>query len=162
MLRSWSLAAVIVLPLLKKRPDLTLLAVAYGYRKGTVALRHELYHDQFFGSEVMRDAVAAFWDQAVSVEDRGNIKKILSPLYNTADQYLVLNEFQAMMLEGPGSLLGNVRSQRYYAGQYPEAFGDYVAKYRAPLLKILEEKGIRPVETCFNIDGTRVIFSEMR
>ena len=118
-------------PLLAKKPDLVLLAVAAGTDvEGT--LSHEILHAQYFRSAPMREVVARYWKKEVGEADKKAIRERLAKGYAvTDDEALLLNEFQAYVL-----------MHRAADFELPEA----AATHAAPLRKRLKKAGITPVE----------------
>jgi hypothetical protein len=84
---------------LDRRPELILLAVVVDHL-GPVALAHEVLHARFFRDPAYRAAALAFWREQVSAQDRERFRASYADTYNSADEELLANEFQAYALMG--------------------------------------------------------------
>lgn len=62
-------------------------------------LTHEILHAQYFTSSTYREKIKDFWQNQISSSDKEQITKSLSKVYNISDEFLLLNEFQAYLLE---------------------------------------------------------------
>jgi hypothetical protein len=77
---------------------------------------HELLHARFFLSDKYQSVVDKFWRDEVSAEDRLEITRILGEVYNLKNNngyFLLLNEFQAYLLEDSASdnILGSMATK---------------------------------------------------
>jgi|CXWL01.1.fsa_nt_gi hypothetical protein len=121
-----------LLPTLRKLPDMVLLGVSVG-REMQGVIAHEILHLQFFTDPRIRPVVERFWDEKVSAADKAAIKQQLAPNYNVEDRELLVNEFQAYMLQDS--------AQYYELGLF--------LNYREPLRAALAAVGVTPVQ--FNL-----------
>jgi hypothetical protein len=102
-------------------------AKSRGFEKSVIigiaatSISHELRHARYFLNEGYRKTVNEFWNTVVSPEDRQLITQRLGVIYDANNTDLIINEFQAYLLQDgmPG---GRVR---------------YFTKYRAPLMMAL-------------------------
>lgn len=60
---------------------------------------HEIHHAQFYLSPPLRQAVSEFWNSEISAEDRALMRSILGNVYNRQNEALMIDEFQAYMLQ---------------------------------------------------------------
>lgn len=104
----------------------SVIAAAWG-NMPTIA--HELHHARYFSDVAYRAAVAAFWTERLSDAERAQIRALLGSLYDSRNDDLMINEFQAYAL--PGTASPWVR--------------DLNQKYRAPLREFLRERGFAPL-----------------
>lgn len=104
----------------------SVIAAAWG-NMPTIA--HELYHARYFSDPAYRAAIAAFWNDRLSEAERRQIRTALGALYDSRNEDLMLNEFQAYVL--PSTASPWVR--------------DLNQKYRVPLRDFLNERGFAPL-----------------
>ena len=96
--------------------------------EGVIA--HEILHLQFFTDSRIKPVAEKFWDEKVSAEDKAAIKQKLAPNYNVEDRELLVNEFQAYMLQA---------SAEYYE------LGNFL-KYRDALRAAMAAVGVSPIQ----------------
>jgi hypothetical protein len=65
----------------------------------TLLLTHECFHGAFFSLPRFRDTVQREWASLSAVEKQVWLSFLASRGYNTADGYLVVNEFQSYLLQ---------------------------------------------------------------
>lgn len=104
----------------------SVIAAAWG-NMPTIA--HELHHARYFSDAAYRAAVAAYWNEHLSDTERAQIRSVLGSLYDSRNDDLIINEFQAYAL--PGTASPWVR--------------DLNQKYRAPLREFLRTRGFEPL-----------------
>jgi len=91
-----------VLPLLRRRLGArAVVATAWG-NLGT--LEHELLHARYFSSAEYRQAVADFWHDSLNEEQRTQVRREFSSQFNPRNEDLMINEFQAYLLQSRPSL----------------------------------------------------------
>ncbi len=118
-----------MLPTLRKFPDLVLLGVSLG-RSMEGVIAHEILHLQFFTDSRIKPVAEKFWDEKVSAEDKAAIKRKLAPNYNVEDRELLVNEFQAYMLQAA--------AESYELGSF--------LKYRGALRAAMAAVGVSPIQ----------------
>lgn len=95
-------------------------------------LSHEWLHGLFFTTPALRIAVYRYWREALSPIERQGVTTILGRLYDSDRLPLLVNEFQAHLLQcAPTALLT-----------------DLVGEHRAPLRALLERAGVSPLPDC--------------
>lgn len=120
-------------PLLDKHPDgdfFLLGANVVGFALDTFG--HEINHGLFSSSEIYRGIVINFWKNVVTAEDRTTIAKILSDIYNPDDETLLIDEFQAYLLQPKVPVPQSDR------------LATFVAKYYGRLASELSVAGVPP------------------
>lgn len=124
MIRPWSEA----------QPNFVLITFArFSGEHWHKSLVHEIMHAQYFQDLRYREIVENYWKTQLKEKDRIAIRSALSVAYDPKDEFLMINEFQAYLLqaggEEPSSLLHK-----------------FVSAHRDRLIKRLEDKGIHPVQ----------------
>lgn len=97
----------------------------------TDVVTHEILHAQYFNVELFRQITDAFWAEEVSPEDKKLILSALDEIYDTSDELLMKNEFQAYIL---------------MTGAERNLLNEFVDKYRGPLMEKLKNAGIMPLQ----------------
>lgn len=92
---------------------------------------HEILHAQYFLSDEYRKICDAFWENELSARERDTVKGKLTGVYNTKDEVLMRNEFQAYVL---------------MANPERHLLGAIYHKYREKLTQKLNEAGLTPVQ----------------
>ncbi len=119
-----------VVPQLANDPNTILIAT--NARDDMAAIvSHEILHAQYFAEPEFRVISHRFWLQQVTDTDREAIKTSLKPFYNTDDDDLVANEFQAYVL-------------MHRAEQ--RLLKEFVPRYRQPLWDAMTAAGLRPIQ----------------
>jgi hypothetical protein len=123
-----------IIPWSKSTPKFVLITFArFSGEPWHVSLVHEIMHAQYFQDEKYRQVVESFWKNHLSEKDRSEIRKTLSVAYDPKDEFLMMNEFQAYILqsgaEAPSSLLHR-----------------FVPAHRGKLMKQLKDAGVNPVQ----------------
>jgi len=95
-----------------------------------VIVGHEILHAQYFLEENYRESVNTFW-KAMTNKEKKRIRKTLSDVYNKEDEFLMINEFQAYILQSTA-----------YRGKLRK----YVTKYRERFMQALQWKNIEPLQ----------------
>jgi hypothetical protein len=98
-------------------------------QKGVIS--HEIFHAYHFLNPKYRDTVLRFWRDHVSAGDKTAITKEVGLAYNTEDENLVVDEFQAYLVQN------NAEKDRMKA---------FVTKYRNPLLNELQKQNIELIQ----------------
>lgn len=62
-------------------------------------IRHEIHHARYYLQPELRSALEEYWKLQVSLEDKVEVKKIFSAIYNVQNEQVVIDEFQAYILE---------------------------------------------------------------
>jgi hypothetical protein len=94
-------------------------------QRGVVS--HEIFHAYYFLNLQYKATVVKFWRDHVSAEDRTAITLEIGRAYNTESEDLVIDEFQAYLVQE------NAENDRMKA---------FVGKYRQDLLRALQAQGI--------------------
>lgn len=95
-------------------------------------LSHEWLHGLFFADPGYRRAVFAYWNQRLTAGERAAVVTILGRIYNRFDLSLLVNEFQAHVLQcHPGPVLDQLAEE-----------------HAAPLRARLEDSGHGPLPPC--------------
>jgi hypothetical protein len=116
-----------VLPLAQTRENFVILGVGYGLAD---SLSHEVIHAQYFLRPEYRAVVDCYWETEISVDQRTGIKKDLESTYDTSYRFLMINEFQAYVLQA-----GTPKQLRYES-----------ERHKGPLMRLLNEAGISLVQ----------------
>lgn len=96
-----------------------------------LVITHEVMHAQYFNQPIYRAVVDSFWDHEVPETDKQKIRSQLGQYYDSTNELLMKNEFQAYILMS--------------GAQFSE-LANFVSTYRAPLMKRLQDKGVTPVQ----------------
>jgi hypothetical protein len=119
-----------ILPTIEKDPKSVVLAVSVDTDyDGT--LSHEILHAQYFKDKAYNDVVDSFWETEVTANDKAGIKATLSPYYDSKNEELMKNEFQAYMLMN---------------GAFGSQLAMWVKKYRDKLMQLLDQAGVQPIQ----------------
>jgi len=97
-------------------------------------IEHELLHAQYFSDDAYRNAIGEFWHRSLNVRQRNAFRSHLHGLYDSANEDLMINEFQAYMLQS-------------HEVDWLPGFRD---KHRQPLLDFLIAKGLMPTKVVFD------------
>ncbi|MDZ4662472.1 MAG: hypothetical protein SGJ18_12740 [Pseudomonadota bacterium] len=92
---------------------------------------HEILHAQYFSDDTYRQVADSFWDNSMSTEEKEEVKRLLSNFYDTKNDLLMKNEFQAYIL------MANAKTSE---------LGQLVQKYREPLLQKLAQAKRQPLQ----------------
>jgi hypothetical protein len=95
-----------------------------------VVVSHEIMHAQYFLQPRYRQIADEFWQNEVSEEDKRLVKLLLADEYNTSDEILVKNEFQAYLL---------------MRGADFEKLGTLARKYRATFMQQFKEAELKEI-----------------
>lgn len=120
-----------ILPEIKKNPNFVIITYAIESTmdyEGIVT--HEILHAQYFLNPEFQKVTNQYWDTRVSESDKRAIRRLLSKNYDSSDELLMKNEFQAYILQ--------FDAENFW-------MKDYLSKYRAGLLSALAAKGLKPV-----------------
>ncbi|ABC23956.1 hypothetical protein [Rhodospirillum rubrum] len=121
----------IVRPALAEDPQSVILAAGAG-PGARATLSHELAHGRYFTDATTRAVVARYWREEMSENQRAMIRDILGRIYLAVDEALLINEFQAHVLQCPAD-----------SGMTPIA-----EIHRAPLTQALDAAGAPPLPAC--------------
>ena len=120
-----------LLPEIAKNPNFIVITYSLisvmDYEK---VIPHEILHAQYFSDEIFRKVTDDFWEKDVTPKDKEAFRSILSLAYDSSDDYLMKNEFQAYILQ-----FGSQRG----------SFEILVNKYQKSLLIKLKKKGKKPI-----------------
>jgi len=123
----------VLTPMAKKYKRFVVIGFSYqsfGDYQGDVG--HEIMHAQYFMDPRYHDAVTRFWRADVSGEQKRRIREALqAEAYDSHDENLMINEFQAFVLEPGGD------------EDFLKAF---VPPYREKLIAALRKAGAPPIE----------------
>lgn len=127
----------VVLPTLKARgaENVTFLAAsANATSRRTVT--HEIWHGFYYSNPSFQEAVRVFWSESLREDERLEVKKMLFLYgYDTNDEELVRNEFQAYMLQLQNPAYSDSESEQW------EKY--VVSKYSTRLKAYLSEKSLQ-------------------
>jgi hypothetical protein len=122
-----------VLPLYEKRKNFVLITYAVkSVMSYTQVITHEIMHAYYILQSQYRKTVDDFWEHTLSDDDRQNIRNGFFGIYDTNNEFLMKNEFQAYLLQA-----------------HPEAghlAPEYIEKYRRKLMAKINRLGIHPVQ----------------
>jgi hypothetical protein len=91
-----------VVPLLRRTLGArAVVATAWG---NLTTLEHELLHARYFSSAEYRQSVSDFWHDSLNEEQRTQIRREFSVQFNPRNEDLMINEFQAYVLQSRPSL----------------------------------------------------------
>lgn len=122
----------LILPMTSSLKNFVVITFAKQSRMNwTEVVTHEILHAQYFNIELFRQITDAFWAEEVSPEHKILILSALDETYDTSDELLMKNEFQAYIL-----MTGAERS----------LLRGFVGKYRGPLMEKLKNAGIKPLQ----------------
>ena len=103
-----------------------IVASAWG---NLATIEHELLHAQYFSDPRYKSVVHSFWRERLSEEQRGQVRRELGAQYDPANEDLMVNEFQAYVLQSTPR--GWLLAER--------------ERWRALLLSDLEQAGTAPL-----------------
>lgn len=86
---------------------------------------HEVHHARFYLQPALRLAIEDFWNYQVAPNDKMSIRQILGAIYNIQDEQVVIDEFQAYILE---------------SGANTQVLAEYAKTYRLKLISFLESR----------------------
>lgn len=64
-----------------------------------VVVNHEIHHAQYYLHPELKAAINDFWKNQVTEEDKGVIREMLGTVYNEQNEDLMIDEFQAYILQ---------------------------------------------------------------
>ena len=108
--------------------------ISYGLRshmEWPEVVTHEIMHAQYFLQVGFRNTVDNFWTNKVSDGDKELMANALSQYYDVKNPLLLKNEFQAYIL---------------MSGAESSFLGQFVKKFRAPLMADMKANGVNPVQ----------------
>jgi hypothetical protein len=85
----------------EQRPGQELVLITFAVRGRSPyeeVVTHEILHAQYFLDPKYRRVCDEYWDVALTEEERTAVRAALSPIYDSTDDLLMRNEFQAYML----------------------------------------------------------------
>jgi hypothetical protein len=88
---------------------------------------HEIFHALYFLNPDYRETVRRFWSESISEKDRTQITEVIGQAYNTENLELVIDEFQAYLLQ---------------SGAHQDRMKLFVERYQAALSEQLALRGI--------------------
>ncbi|MCB0369117.1 MAG: hypothetical protein KDD45_06595, partial [Bdellovibrionales bacterium] len=122
----------LILPKSKENKKIVIIAYAlYGRMDPIKIISHEVMHAQYFTSLIYKSIVDSFWQTEVSKEDKLKIKKILGRYYDSSNELLVKNEFQAYIL---------------MSGAESGLLSAFLDEYRKPLTEALIKAHAPPIQ----------------
>jgi hypothetical protein len=89
---------------------------------------HEIFHAKYFLDAAYQEVVNRFWQDSVAAADRARITETIGQAYNTDQEALVIDEFQAYLLQ---------------AGASHDRMKHFVDRYQTPLAKEIAARGIK-------------------
>ena len=120
-----------ILPEVAKNPNFVIITYAlYSNLSYVDVVTHELLHAQYFTDAIFRKVVDNFWKKEVTIKDKEKFRKILSEVQDASNDYLMMNEFQAYILQ---------------AESENGSFDIFINKYKKLLLKSLLKEGKKPI-----------------
>jgi len=97
-----SFRSQVVHPISMVNPNFVVLAVSAEVSEDLpLLLSHELWHAAFFLNDGYRASVYAYW-KTLQAQEQARIRKALSATYDSSDEELMVNEFQAHLLQKDG------------------------------------------------------------
>lgn len=123
-----------ILPQLRRNPQFVLITYALRNtsESGLATASHEIMHAQYFLDPVYRQITDLFWSNELSENERAQIRMSLGKYYDSSDDFLMKNEFQAYVLQ--------------YRSSTPALYANLAAQYRPRLAARLKAKGVSPLE----------------
>lgn len=123
-----------LLPWATVKPNYVLITFArFNGENWYIALLHEIMHAQYFQVKKYQEIVNNYWNHRVSEKEKAQIRLALSIAYDPKDELLMINEFQAYLLQTgadqPNSLLHK-----------------FVPRHRQPLMKDLKKADVEPIQ----------------
>lgn len=101
-------------------------------------INHELHHARYHLESSVRFVVEEFWKNYMSEADKTVVRSILGQVYNAENEYLIIDEFQAYLLQ---------------KGAEAGPMSQFVPRYRLPLLQSLQQSSnYKPLELNY-LDG---------
>jgi hypothetical protein len=120
-----------VLPKIKRNANFVIITYSLiSNMKYQDVVTHEILHAQYFTNFVFKETTDHFWDEQVSSSDKLDIIAKLSRHYNSNDDYLMRNEFQAYLLQAKAE---------------NGMLAMFVNKYQKLLIQALALRGLKPV-----------------
>lgn len=92
---------------------------------------HEIFHARYFLDPVYSETVNRFWRESVTAADRKNITDVVGQAYNVDQEELVIDEFQAYLLQSEAE---------------KDRMKNFVASYRQKLERTLASAGVRSIK----------------
>jgi hypothetical protein len=120
----------VVLPLIQQEPNGVLIAIPATDGTRGALLSHEVLHAQWFEDAKYAAVARNFWDNRVRPLDKKYIRSVLAGNYDSNDDSLMANEFQAYMLQREAHRFELV---------------EWVDRYRPALRKALQAAGVSPI-----------------
>lgn len=128
----------VIKPLLAKNVDLNktvfVTSSVSNSRRPVEVVSHELLHAQYFLQERYRKIVDDFWNEKLDEQTRQTIRDRLKIAYDTKNEFVMRNEFQAYFLQvdaGADEVI---------------SFKDLVPALRPALLEILLKENLLPLQ----------------
>ncbi len=123
-----------ILPWASAVPEYVLITFArFSGEQWYKSLLHEIMHAQYFQGKKYREVVELYWRAELKEEERARIREALLVAYDPKDEFLMINEFQAYLLqtgaEEPASLLHR-----------------FVPAHRSRLMNKLKAAGVKPIQ----------------
>lgn len=126
----------VVNPLLKKKGmnfAVISFSVINSYSASSV-VSHEMRHAQFFTDDGFRNAVTNYWNHQLNEQERVAIRKKLSLAYDDKNETVMINEFQAYILDTSGE-------------KSTLDFSSEIAQYQKSLIDYLNTNGFLAFNT---------------
>lgn len=99
----------------------------FGYK---TVIRHEINHAKFYLDSAYQAAVVQFWNSSITSDDKEKIAKQLSDIYNINNEKIVIDEFQAYLMEGESQ-------------QNP--LNSFIGRYKNALLELIQSSGAHQI-----------------
>ena len=120
-----------LIPKIARNPNFVVITYALNSRMDYLTVvTHEILHAQYFVDKIFRKITDDFWEREVTRADKEDFRYLLSHSYDSSDDYLMKNEFQAYILQ---------------FGSEQGRFKILVNKYQESLLQKLKIKGKKPI-----------------
>jgi hypothetical protein len=121
-----------ILPRAAALPDFVLISFANRSSMGWhEVVSHEILHAQYFANPVYREIVDRYFDTELSQAERVMVRHHLSGTYDTTDELLIRNEFQAYIL---------------MAGAETSLLQGFIKDHRTPLMTSLANANLHPIQ----------------
>ncbi len=118
--------ATIISNIHASKPDAKYAVIAFANESENTELivRHEISHTKYYLEPNYKEVVMNFWKNSVSDSDKDEIRSILGKTYNAEDDNIIIDEFQAYLMQGEGRV---------------NQLEKFIPKYKLQLLRHLDQ-----------------------
>ncbi len=122
----------IIIPGVNRSKDFIVVVAAHLGRGNFIGtFSHEILHAQYFNDPTYQKAIDMFWTKELSEKEKVIIREALRVAYDSSDELLMKNEFQAYILE---------------AGADRALLSKLVPRFRSRLIAALNKAGTQPLQ----------------